>query len=114
MRLATLDHAQSLAKSLRGSLEDHPDLVIVPLLLGEIYGQKLYGVAVSLPSGRTMTYALRQLDNGACGIQDDVLVEIRQALGEAIAYRPRPADRPGKYFSDIMALEPENDRGDPE
>lgn len=103
------ENADRAADALRRSLDDLA-CVVTAVQAAEIYGKPIYLIQVALNQGPTLIFSLHEVDNGANGVQDDVLVQIRQAAGQTIAYRPRPSTtRPGKYFTDIISLDPPDD-----
>lgn len=112
MPVANREYARRVERALARSIADVPATVTL-VDLASLLGRAIYILEVAIAEGPTLTFAPDAIEDGAEGILDDVLVEIRRAAGEEIAYRPRPSTiRPGKYFTDIIATTPEDPDAD--
>ncbi len=108
--IATFEHTTKIADALRRSLEDVKGVEIVPVYVAEMFDQKICAIEVKV-KGKTVVYSPFELDNGASGIKEAKLLEIREAAGEDVASLPNrllqvdnePANR--KHFNDIISMD---------
>lgn len=97
---------QRVAAVLRESLSDL-NLEIRPVAMSRSFGHELWTIEVTIPGKGSLTFNPAWIDNGASGIDEAVLVAIRQAAGQEIAL-PNRRRRTDAYqvFNDIMTVDP--------
>ena len=88
-----------LRDKLQAQLSEY-DLDIRVVTVARFLSFNLYLIEVKISDDLTMVYTYDMLDNGASGIKETALIEIRQALGESIEM---PSVKTG--FDDIITYE---------
>jgi hypothetical protein len=99
-RPTTDSYARIMLNAMQRALADYPDLPITLSVMGPMRGTRIYAIDVEIRPDLVLTYSPFTLDNGADGINPDILISIRRLLGEDIPLRPISAHQ--HDFSDII------------
>lgn len=104
MRSGRKEYTERVAQNLKRSLEDL-EILIRPIPVTTAFQQTAWIIEIVTPAA-TITFSPYQLDNGAEGIKEKHLVEIRQAFGQSIQL-PNRYLRTDPYarFSDIISVD---------
>lgn len=104
MRGGHKEYTTRVAHNLMRSLEDL-NATIKPVPVSTAFQQTAWVIEVETPSA-TLAFSPYQLDNGAEGIKEKHLVDIRKAFGQSIDLpnRYRRTD-PYARFSDIISVD---------
>lgn len=84
--------------------ENLNDTTVTVVEVAEMFEQKIYAVEVTIGEN-TFVFSPFDLDNGANGIKEDKLVELRNLSGEDLPVAPKPRSGRQKHFTDIIAID---------